>query len=134
MIITSDNIKDFLTTASVVVVAAFLAVALYHLIALLKKLNGVIGTNEKNIEDTLAKLPETIGNINSAVTDVKAITQKANAIVGSVESSVSGVVAGAKGTTSNVLEITRTLVDIIAGVSGFFSRRKKEPIKDDTEG
>ena len=134
MYITAENIKDFLITGSVVVVAAFLAVALYHLIMLLKRLNGVIVANEKNIEESLSKLPDAIGNVSSAVADVKVITQKAGVVVGMVENGVSGVVASAKGTTSSVLEIARTLGDVVSGISGFFNRRKKEPGKDESEG
>jgi len=133
MLITSEMVKDFVITGSIAAVAVFLVIALYHLIKLLKKLNGVVEANEKNVADALAKLPETIGSINGALADAKAITQKAGAVVGVIENGVNGVVASAKGTTSSVLEISRTLGDVIGGISGFLSRRKKERSKEESE-
>lgn len=133
--LTAAGFRDIALGLSALLLAGFLSAALYRLIRLLTKLDGVIDENRKDVRDAVSELPSTITGIKGAVADLKAISGKAESAVSGLESAVTGITSTMKGASTGFSDTVRAVSEAVTGIVGLFgSRKRKEPQAGDTEG
>lgn len=142
MDITLDGFLRTLLLILAGVAVAFLAMLIWHLIGLIRRINGIVDSNRTNVDDSLRALPGAIKSAEEAMTSIKTVadgaegviggikgvTDKAGNMMGNVDRLVSGAAQRAGGTAGNIIEIARTVVEVVNYVKGLFKKKgdKKE--------
>ena len=128
MVLTAAGFRDVALGLSALILAGFLSVALYRLLKLMVKLDGLIDENRKDVRETVSELPSTVKDIRGAVADLKSISGKAESAVSGLESAVSGITSTFKGTSFGFSDTVRAVSEAVSGLIGLFgSKKKKEP-------
>lgn len=131
MVSTATDFRDLALGVSALILAVFLSVALYRLIRLLARLDGIIEENRKDVRDAMSELPSTISSIKGAAADLKAISSKAESAVSGLESAVGGITSTMKGASSSLSDTVRAVSEAVTGIIGFLSSKKR---KETSEG
>lgn len=110
------SVKDlgfFLLFLAGVTALVILSVFLVRLNGLIGKVTSILDTNKVNIDKTLGQLPDTVANVNSAVTDVRSAANSATEFIGGIGDRVSETAASVEDSYGEFVDVFKNIVNII---------------------
>lgn len=93
-------------------VLVILCIALIRLNNLIGKINSIVDTSKSNIDKTIEQLPDTISNVNLAVTEVRDTAKRANSFIEGIGDTVSESAASIEQTYEQYIEVIKSIINI----------------------
>ncbi|MDL2310617.1 hypothetical protein LJC13_01400 [Peptostreptococcaceae bacterium OttesenSCG-928-C18] len=106
----TTQIFQIILYVSLSILAVAFVVFLIKLISTISKVNGIIEKNRTEIDITMRKLPEVMGN-------VEGITKKADVLIGDVSPDVKNIVSNTNKTMANVENIVEDVTGTVEEIT-----------------
>lgn len=90
-----------------------LSVVLVRLNGLIGKVTSIIDSNKVNIDKTMEQLPDTVANVNSAVTDVRSAANSATEFIGGIGDTVYETAASVEDSYGEFVDVLKNIVNLI---------------------
>jgi len=89
-----------------------LSIVLIRLNGLIGKITGILDANKVNIDKTMEQLPDTVANVNSAVTDVRNAANNATGLIDGIGDRVSETAASVEDTYGEFIDVLKNIINI----------------------
>ena len=126
MYISLNDLGLFIVFCVVVVGGIFFTIAMFNLIKLIKKVNGLLDKNSSNLDNTMNSLPQLVNNTNDAMITVKSGFDKVQGTIGEIEETIAETVVSVSEKADNLGIYFNTFTDIVKIFADVFAKSAKK--------
>lgn len=112
----------FVIFCLLVAAAVYFIITLSSLNTLLKHANSLLKSNEDNIGKSLAKLPETIGNVNDLAVSMKGNSDKVGATIDGLGDAMTETAAVVSEGTEDIISIVNIIGNVAKVIISLFEK------------
>lgn len=124
--ITLGQLFTFLLGLLGIAFIAILCILLLKVNEALNQIKIIITKNEKNIDETMERVPKVLQNVEEISGVVNEEVKNLQGVVKNIEETVEYTAAAAQGINEDVLEPVRELFQIISLIAGMLPSKKKK--------
>jgi len=126
MYISLNDLGLFIVFCVVVVGGIFFTIAMFNLIKLIKKVNGLLDKNSSNLDNTMNSLPQLVNNTIDAMITVKSGFDKVQGTIGEIEETIAETVVSVSEKADNLGIYFNTFTDIVKIFADVFAKSAKK--------